>query len=140
MPSASANAFIVDAVPIVLQCPGLGAVEHRPAARDDGGQIRRGRRHQQRGRRLVASGRQDDAIERVAVQNFEQREIREVAVERGRRPSARLLDRMARELEWEAAGVADAVAQPPRELDVDAIARREVRASLRDANYWSARL
>ena len=69
------------------------------------------------------------------MQNFEQREISEVAVERGRRPSARLLDRMARELEWEAAGVADAVAQPPRELDVDAIARREVGTRLSDANF-----
>ena len=41
---------------------------------------------------------QHDAVERIAVQHLDQAEIGEVAVERGGRPLAGLLDRMAREI------------------------------------------
>ena len=94
-----------------------------------------GRRRHHGGRRgLVAAGGQHHAVERIAVQHLDQAEIGEVAVERGGRPLAGLLDRMHRELERDAAGVADAVAHALGQLEVMAVAGREVGAGLRDAD------
>jgi hypothetical protein len=48
---------------------------------------------------LVAADGQHDAVERIAVEHFDEAEIGEVAVEPGGRALAGLLDRMDRELE-----------------------------------------
>ena len=108
------------------------AVEHRAAGQHDGGDVHRGRAHQAGGRGLVAAGGQHDAIQRVAVQHLDQPEIRQVAVQRRRRPLAGLLDRMHREFQRHAAGVADAVADAAGEVDVMPVAGRQIRPGLRD--------
>src|SRR5262249_5077070 len=70
----------------------------------------------------------------IAEQHLDQAEIREVAIERRGRPLTGFLDRVARELERDAAGAADALAHAMRELEMMAIARREVGTGLRDAD------
>ena len=77
---------------------------------------------------------QHDAVERIAVEHLDQAEIGEVAVERRGRPLAGFLDRMHRELEGDAAGGADALAHALGELEVVAVARRQIGAGLRDAD------
>ena len=76
----------------------------------------------------------------VAVEHLDERQIGEVAVEAGGRALAGLLDRMARELEADAAGRRDALAHALRELEVVAVAGREVGAGLGDADDRLARL
>ena len=110
------------------------AVQHRAAGQHDGGNVHRCRAHQAGRRGLVAAGGQHDAVERVAVQDFDQAEIGEVAVERGGRPLAGFLDRMHREFQRHAAGIADAVADAAGEFDMVAVARRQVGAGLGDAD------
>eukprot|EP00962_Isochrysis_galbana_P024941 scaffold7685_cov103-Isochrysis_galbana.AAC.2 len=95
------------------------------------------------GRSAVAAaitGGQHNAVERVAVQHLDQRHVGQVAVERGRRTAAGLLNRVAWELERQPARVPDAVAQTRREVYVHPVARRQVGAGLRDADDGSARL
>ena len=116
------------------------AVQHRAAGEDDGGQVDGRRRHDAGGRGLVAAGGQHDAVERVAVEDLDQAEIGEVAVERRGRPLAGLLDRVDRELHAEAAGGRDAVAHALGEVEVMAIAGRKVGAGLGDADDRLARL
>ena len=77
---------------------------------------------------------QHDAVERIAVEHLDEAEIGEVAVERGGRPLAGLLDRMDGELEGDAAGGGDALAHALGELEMVAVAGREVRAGLGDAD------
>src|SRR4029453_2937598 len=67
-------------------------------------------------------------------------EVGEVAVECRRRPLPGLLQRMDGELERNAAGVADAVADPAGELDVVTVARHQIVAGLRDPDNGPARL
>ncbi len=86
------------------------AVQHRPAGEHDGGDVDRRGRHDPGGRRLVAAGGQHHGVDRIAVQDLDQPEIREIAVERRRRPAAVLEDRMHREFHRHAARVANAVA------------------------------
>jgi hypothetical protein len=146
---------MVEAVPIVLQWPTEGAeplagfphhgagagalalmpaVQHRPAREHDGRQIDGRRRHQAGRRRLVAARRQHDAVEGIAEQHFDKAEIGEIAVERGGRALAGFLDRMGRELHRDAAGRADAFADPVRQFEMVAVARRQVVAGLGDAD------
>ena len=82
----------------------------------------------QAGRGLVAADRQHDAVERVAVEQFDEAEIGEVAVERRRRALAGLLDRMDRELDGDAAGLADALAHALGELEMVPVARAKGRS------------
>ena len=110
------------------------AIQHRPAGQHDGRDVHRRRAHQAGGRGLVAAGGQHHAVDRIAVQDLHQAEIGQVAVERRGRPLAGLLDRMHREFQRHAAGVADAVAHAARQFDVVAVARRQVGAGLRDAD------
>ena len=110
------------------------AVQHRPAGQHDRRQVHRGRRHQAGRRGLVAAGGQHHAVERIAEQDLDQAEISEVAVERRGRPLAGLLDRMHRKLHRDAAGVADALADPMRQFQMMPVAGREVVAGLRDAD------
>ena len=110
------------------------AIEHRPAREHDGRDVDRRGRHDRRRRGLVAAGREHDAVERIAEQHLDQAEIGEVAVERRGRPLAGLLDRMHRELEGDAAGVADAFAHALGELEMVAVAGRKIGAGLGDAD------
>src|SRR5690606_40264705 len=59
------------------------AVEHRPAAEHDGGDVHRAGGHDLAGRGLVAAGGQHHAVDRVAVEQLDQPEIEQIAVERG---------------------------------------------------------
>ena len=77
---------------------------------------------------------QHDAVERIAVQHLDQAEISEIAVERGGRALARLLDRMTREFERDAAGRPDAFAHALGQFEMVAVAGRQIRAGLRDAD------
>ena len=110
------------------------AVQHRPAGQHDRRHIDGRRRHQAGGRGLVAAGGQHHAVERIAEQDFDQAEIGEVAVERRGRTLAGLLDRVHRKFHRDAAGGADALADPVRQFEMMAVARREVVAGLRDAD------
>ena len=110
------------------------AVEHRADGERDRRDVDRRRGHQQGGRRLVAADGQDDAVDRVAVEHLDEAEVGEVAVEARGRALAGLLDRVDGELHGDAAGVADAVAHALGELEVVAVAGREVGAGLGDAD------
>ena len=82
---------------------------------------------------------QHDAVERIAVEHLDEAEIGEIAVERGGRPLAGFLDRMHREFEGDAAGLADALAHAVGKIEVMAVAGREVRAGLGDADDAACR-
>ena len=112
----------------------MPAVEHWAAGEQDGGDVHRGRAHQHGGDGLVAAAGQHHAVERVAVQHLDQAEIGQVAVERRSGALAGLLDRMDREFERDAAGVADTVAHALRQVDQMAVAGGEVGAGLSDAD------
>ena len=99
------------------------AVEHRPAGKHDRRRVDGCRRHQTGRRGLVAAGHQHHAVERIAVEHFDQAEIGEIAVERRGRPLAGLLDGMHRKFERDAAGIADALAHALGEFQMMAIAR-----------------
>ena len=116
------------------------AVEHRPDRQGDGRDVDRRRGHQAGGRGLVAADGQHHPVERIAVEHLDQAEIGQVAVQRGGRPLAGLLDRMHRELDGDAAGLADALAHPLGQHQVVAVARRQVRAGLGDADDRLVRL
>ena len=81
-----------------------------PPDEHDGGNVDRRGRHHRRRRGLVAAGGQHHGVDRIAVQDLDQAEIGQVAVERRRRPPAILEDRVQREFHRDAARVADAVA------------------------------
>ena len=83
------------------------AIEHRSARQHDGRNVDRCCGHQAGRRGLVAAGRENDAIERITVENFDQAEISKIAIERGGRPLAGFLQRMHREFEGDAAGRAN---------------------------------
>ena len=117
----------------------MPAVEHRAAGEHDRRNIDRRRRHDAGRRRLVAAGRQHHAVEEIAHQHFDQAEIGEIAVERGGRPLAGLLDRVDRKFERHAAGRGDAVAHALGEFEVVAVARRKIGAGLGDADDRLAR-
>ena len=110
------------------------AVQHRPAGQHDRRHVDGRRRHQAGGRGLVAAGGQDHAVQRIAEQDLDQAEIGEVAVERRGRPLAGLLDRVHRKFHGDAAGGADALADPLGQFEVMAIAGRKVVAGLGDAD------
>ena len=112
----------------------MPAVQHRSARQHDRGQVDGRRRHHAGGRGLVAAGGQHHAVERIAVEDLDQAEIGEVAVERRGRALAGLLDRMGREFHRNAAGLADAFADAVRQLDMVAVAGGKVVAGLGDAD------
>src|SRR2546428_258853 len=83
------------------------AVAQRAAGQHDRRKVDGRGRHQAGGRGLVATGHQHDAVERIAVEHLDEAQIGEIAVERRGRTLAGLLNRMHRELERDAAGVAN---------------------------------
>ena len=115
------------------------AVQHRPHGQSDRRDVHRRRAHQHGGRRLVAADRQHHAVERIAVQRFDQAEIGEVAVQPRGRALAGFLDRMDREFQHDAARLAHALAHPLRQHQMVAVARGQVAARLRDADDRLAR-
>ena len=66
----------------------------------------------------------------LKLQHFDQPEIGQVAVKRGRGPLGGFLDRVNRKFDRNATGVADAFLDAYREIDMVAIARRQVAAGL----------
>ena len=110
------------------------AIEHRAARQHDRRHVDGGRRHQAGRRGLVAAGGQHHAVERIAEQQLDQPEIGKVAVQRRGRPLAGLLDRMHRKFHGDAAGRADALADPVRQFQVMAVAGRQIIAGLGDAD------
>ncbi len=113
---------------------GMPAVEHRAARQHDRGQVHGRRRHHAGRRGLVAAGGEHDSIERIAVKDLDQAEISEVAVQRRGRALAGLLNGVGREFHGNAAGLANALADAMGQLDVVAVAGREVVAGLGDAD------
>ncbi len=83
---------------------------------------------------LVAAGQEHDPVERVAVEHLDEREVGEIAVEAGGRALAGLLDRVARKLERHAAGDRNAVTHALGQLEMVAVAGRQVGAGLGDAD------
>src|SRR5207253_9881494 len=70
--------------------------------------------------------------DRVSVEDLDEGEVLQVAVDHRRRPRARLLNRMNRELEGDPAGLADPIADARRKKEVMAVTGRDVGAGLRD--------
>ena len=115
--------------------PAIGpGADHRPDGQGNARYVDGRRSHQAGRRRLVATDRQDRAVDGIAIQDFNQAEVGEVPIESGGRPLAGLLDRMHREFQWNAARIANALADPRRQHQVVPIAGRQVGARLRDAD------
>ena len=83
-------------------------IEHRAAGEHDRGNVHRRSGHDRGRRRLVTAGREHDRVDGIAVQNLDQAEISEIAIERRGRATAVLENRMRREFHRNAAGVANA--------------------------------
>ncbi|MNV40904.1 hypothetical protein D3C71_1325250 [compost metagenome] len=115
------------------------AIEHRPAREHDGRNVHRGRGHDASRRGLVAARGQHHRVDGVAVQDLHQPQVGQVAVQCGRGPAAVFKDGVNRELHRNAARIADAVAHAARQVQVDAVAGRQVAARLRDADDGPAR-
>ncbi len=115
------------------------AVQHRPDVQRDRRDVHGRGRHQAGRHGLVAAREQDDAVQGIAVQHLDQRQVGEVAVERRRGALAGFLDRVARELEGDAARRRDAFAHALGEFHVVAVAGRQVRSGLGDADQRLAR-
>ena len=116
------------------------AVQHRAAGQHDSGDVHRGGAHQAGGRGLIAAGGEHDAVERVAVQDFDKAEIGKIAVERGGGALAGFLDGVERKFERNATGIANAVAHALGEIEMMAIAGGKIGAGLRNADDGLAAL
>ena len=110
------------------------AIEHGAAGEHDGGNVDGCGCHEARGRGLVAACREHDPVERVAVQHLHQPEVGQVAVERGGRALARLLNSVDRKLEADPARIPNSFFDPLGEIEVMPIAGSEVVSGLSDAD------
>ena len=116
------------------------SVEHRADIERDRRKIDGRCRHDAGRHRLVAARQEDDPVERVAVEDLDKREVGEIAVEAGGRALAGLLDRVARKLERHAAGDRNSVTHALGQLDMVAVAGRQVGPGLSDADDRLLRL
>ncbi len=116
------------------------AIEHGSSGQHNGWQIHRRRRHQTTRRRLVAPRGQHYPVQGIAVKNFHQPQIRQVAVEPGSGALAGFLQGVHREFQRNTTGIADAVLDPRRQFQVMAIAGHEIASGLGDANDRASRL
>src|SRR5262249_7825090 len=116
------------------------AVEHGPTGKHDRWDVDGSRSTQCRRSGLIAAGREHHPIERVAKQDLDEAQVGEVAVERRGRAFARLLERVDRKLEGNTARLANAILDAGGKLQVMAVARYEIAASLGDADDGLARL
>src|SRR5215204_5112003 len=110
-------------------------VEHRTAGEHDGGDIHGRGGHDRRRRGLVAAGRKHHGVDKVTVEYLHEPKIREVAVQRGGRPAAVLVDGVHGELHRDAPTVAYPIAHATGELQMMPVAGREVASALGDADY-----
>ncbi len=110
------------------------SVEHRATREHNRGNIHRRRAHQHGRGGLVASGGQHHAVERIAMQDFDKAEIREVSVQRRRGALTGLLDWMDGEFNGHPSGIANTVAHPLRQLDMMAVAGGKIAACLSNAD------
>src|SRR5262245_32830705 len=115
------------------------SVQHRSAGQYYCGRIHRRCRHQASRRGLVATCHEDSAVKRIAVKHFNEREVGKIAIKGGGGTFSCFLDRMAGKFEGNASGRTNAVAHTLCKFKVMAIARREVRAGLRDTDDRLAR-
>ena len=111
-----------------------GAGQHRAAGHDDGRQVDRGGRHQQRRDRLVAAAEQHDAVDRVGPEHLLGGHRGHVAPEHRRRPDLRLAERDHRQLERDAAGLVDAVLHRRGDLGQVRVAGRQVGGGVGDGD------
>jgi hypothetical protein len=154
MPSASTIDAIVEAVPIVMQCPAERdmhdststmsdsfiapvlaaklAVQHRSAGDAYRRQIARRRTHQQRGRRLVAAHHQHDAVERIGADRFLDVHRDLVAEQHRRRPHQGFAEAHHREFDRKTAGVEHARADVFGQLAEVRVAGRCLRPGVAD--------
>ena len=112
----------------------MPAVEHGSAGENDCRNVDRRGGHDAGRRRLVAAGRQHDAVDEIAHQDFDEAEIGEIAVERGGRAFSRLLNRVHWKFEGEPPGRGDPITRALREFNVMAVAGRKIGAGLRNAD------
>src|SRR5215211_2118853 len=110
-------------------------VEHRTAGEHDGGDIHGRGGHNRRRRGLVAAGRKHHGVDKVTVEYLHEPKIRQVAVQRGGRPAAVLVDGVHGELHRDAPTVAYPIAHATGELQMMPVAGREVASALGDADY-----
>lgn len=115
-------------------------VRHGADRQRDRRNVHRGRRHQAGRRRLVTANGEDDPIERVAEQNFDEPQVGEISIERCGRALTRFLDRMNRKLQRYTASGANALAHTFGQYEVVAVAWAQVRTSLCDPDDRLARL
>src|SRR5262249_5501443 len=85
-------------------------------------------------RGLVTAGGEHDAVDRIAIEDLDEAEIGEIAIERSGWALARLLDGMDGKFEGNASRLADAFAYTHRQRDVMPVAGRQIRARLGDAD------
>ena len=114
------------------------AVQHRPAREHDGRNIHRRRRHQERRHCLVAPGQQNNTVQRISVKHFDKAEVGKISVERCGWALAGFLNRMAGKLEGNTAGIAYTLADALGEFEMMAVAGRQVRPGLSNADDWLA--
>ena len=115
-------------------------IEHGAAREDDGGQVHGAGGHDAGGCGFVASGGEDNSINGVPVQDFDQPQVCEVAVEGSRGPFALFGNGVNGKFKGDAAVVANTGFDAIDQFDVNAVAGGEVAARLRDANNGFARL
>jgi hypothetical protein len=121
-------------VPAPVRSPLCQPFSIGPDGERDRRNVDRCRGHQAGRGGLVAADGQDDAVDRIAIEQFDETEIGKVSVERRRRAFTGFLDRMDRKLEGKAAGFPDAFAHALGEFQVMAVAGGQVRPGLGDAD------
>ena len=115
------------------------AGEHRTTGHDDCGQVHRGRGHEERGDRLVATAKEHDGIDRVGAQHLLGRHGGHVSPEHGGRSDLSFTERHHRQVEWNASRLEDAVAHGCGHLIQMRVARSEIRRGVRDRDMGPAR-
>ena len=110
------------------------AVEHWPARQHDGRDIDRRCCHQAGGCRLVAAGGQHHTVERIAIEHLDQTDIGKIAVQRRGGAFAGFLNRVDRKFKGNTARIANAGAGTFRQINMVAVAGRQVAAGLGNAD------
>ena len=114
------------------------AVEHRPAGDHDRRDVRARRPHQRAGHRLVATGEEHDAVERITADRLLDVHRHEVAVEHRRRLHQRLARGHHRELEREPTGLQHAALHRLGEVAQVRVAVDELAPAVADPDHRPA--
>ena len=99
------------------------AVEHWPARQHDGWNVDGRSPHDQSRCGLVAAGGENEPIEGITIGDLNQRQVREVTIERRRWPLAGFLHRMHWKFERHAASFSNAIAHAVSEENMVPVAR-----------------